>query len=338
MTEADAPRVVILNDTSTRSHHGCARVMRLLVEGLQRHGLQVIARSPARHHWASDAAFVVQLRRADLIVINGEGTLHHGRPAGQRLLEVTRHADARVPVAVVNALWQDNPADWAAMLGRCALVSARDGRSQAAMQAQGVAARLVPDLSLTAGASIGAGAGDRHGLIVGDSVRLSTRRALARAAARLRAEAILPTKTRHSALWNGLLARSLLSAVYNATLPFTTPPLVLARDEAAYLAALSGAAMHLTGRFHGVCLSIVTGTPFLAVSSNSWKVAALLEDAGLSQSRHLPPEALPDLNPAALNRPFTADERAGIAAFLARAASEADTLFADLAALARGRA
>lgn len=42
-------RAVILNDTSTRYHHGCSRVMRLLVEGLERHGLHVTARSPARH-------------------------------------------------------------------------------------------------------------------------------------------------------------------------------------------------------------------------------------------------------------------------------------------------
>jgi hypothetical protein len=68
------PKVVIFNDTSTRYHHGCARVMRLLCAGLERHGLEIIARSPARHEWEKDAAFLAELARADIIVINGEGT------------------------------------------------------------------------------------------------------------------------------------------------------------------------------------------------------------------------------------------------------------------------
>jgi len=333
MTDADKPRVVILNDTSGRSHHGCSRVMRLLVDGLQRHGLQIIARSPARHDWVRDAAFLVQLKQANLIVVNGEGTLHHGRPAGQRLLEVTRHPGARAPVAVINALWQDNPADWAAMLGKCALVSARDSRSQAAMRAAGVSARLVPDLSLTGGAVLQSS--PRNGLIVGDSVRLSTRRQLARAAARLNARALLPTKTRQSVLYRLPLVRAVVSAAYNGVVPCTTPPLMLAADEPAYLAELGRAQMHLTGRFHAICLSIVTQTPFLAVGSNSWKIEALLADAGLPADRLIPLETLATLTEAAVDRPFAEAETAGIAAFLTRAMTDAEALFADLAALAQ---
>lgn len=332
MTDTDKPRVVILNDTSGRSHHGCARVMRLMVEGLERQGLQIIARSPARHDWARDDAFLVQLKQADLIVINGEGTLHHGRPAGQRLLEVTRHPNARAPVAVINALWQENPADWAVMLGKCALVSARDSQSLAAMQAAGVEARLVPDLSLTGGAVLQSGS--RQGLIVGDSVRLSTRRLLALTAKRLRARALVPTKTRHSVLFRLPVMGALLSAAYNGVWPYATPPLMLAAGEPAYLAALGGAQMHLTGRFHAICLSIVTRTPFLAVGSNSWKIEALLADAGLPADRLIPLDALPGLSEAALDRPFSGVETQGIAAFLTRAMTEAETLFADLAALA----
>lgn len=335
-----APRVVVMNDTSGRLHHGCTRVMRMLVAGLEAQGLQISARSPARHDWAKDPDFLLHLGRADLIVINGEGTLHHGRPAGRALLEVTSHpARGQTPVALVNALYQDNPAGWSEYLADCALISARDPESARAIAAAcpGAPLRQVPDLSLADGAA--PQPGPRNGLVVGDAVRIGTRRRLTLAAARLGAKEVLPTKTRrgqhrfHPGI--GAALRWLAGAGYNAVFPFGTPPLTLARDEADYLARLGQAQMHLTGRFHAVCLSLVTGTPFLAVTSNSWKIEALLSDAGLGPDRILPLDRLSTVTEADLLRPFTEAETASITAFLQRAETTAAELFADLANLAR---
>lgn len=337
---ADRPRVVVMNDTSGRSHHGCARVMRLLIAGLERQGLSVTARSAAHGDWSRDAAFMAALGQADLVVINGEGTLHHGKPAGERLLSVIDHpARGATPVALINALWQDNPPEWAGWLDRAALIATRDSRSAAVLAAQLGTGRVrhLPDLSLTDGPAPQPGPRDR--LIVGDAVRLSTRRALARAARRLHADAIIPTKTRAGGVWSIPPLRATLGAAYLGTHPFGLPPLQLPGDEPAYLAALGRARMHLTGRFHAICLSLVTGTPFLAVASNSWKIEALLADAGLPSDRILDEAALQTLRPADLDRPFSARETDGIAAFLARAQAQAEALFADLATLARqGRA
>ena len=41
----------------------------------------------------------------------------------------------------------------------------------------------------------------------------------------------------------------------------------------------------VTGRFHAVCMAILTKTPFVAVTSNSWKIEALLADIGLDPAR-----------------------------------------------------
>jgi len=108
-----AGSAIILNDTSTRYHHGCTRVMRLLLAGLERQGLNIIARSPARHDWAQDSVFLRALENADVVVINGEGTLHHGRPAGAALLAVVDHPACHAPVALINALWEENPPECA---------------------------------------------------------------------------------------------------------------------------------------------------------------------------------------------------------------------------------
>ena len=79
---------VVLNDTSQRHHHGCSRVMRNLTQGVAGQGIAVIGTSLAHGDWRRDAAFLAALARADVLVINGEGTIHDGAPAARRLLDI----------------------------------------------------------------------------------------------------------------------------------------------------------------------------------------------------------------------------------------------------------
>lgn len=64
-------------------------------------------------------------------------------------------------------------------------------------------------------------------------------------------------------------SRPFLCALYYGAGPYKLPPFRLAHTEADYLVRLGQARLHVTGRFHGICLSLVSGTPFRAVGSNS---------------------------------------------------------------------
>jgi polysaccharide pyruvyl transferase WcaK-like protein len=108
----------------------------------------------------------------------------------------------------------------------------------------------------------------------------------------------------------------------------------MAADEAAYLARIAAAEGHVTGRFHGVCLSMLTETPFLALGSTTSKVQTLLADAGLGSGRLLSEAGLDALTAEAARRPFDAGEIAALRAFRAMAAREAARLFADIRGLA----
>jgi polysaccharide pyruvyl transferase WcaK-like protein len=170
-------RAVVMNDTAARSHHGCARVMRLLCSGLEAEGLTITARALAHADWAKDASFVAALDDADVVVINGEGTLHHGRPAAETLLRIVDHPSlGTTPIVLCNALYEANPPEWGARyLTRFALLAARDSESATRMHKDsGAPARWLPDLSLSAPANVAAG--PRQGVIVGDSVKLRIRR------------------------------------------------------------------------------------------------------------------------------------------------------------------
>jgi hypothetical protein len=213
-----------------------------------------------------------------------------------------------------------------------ALVAARDSRSAATMaSAIGRPVRWLPDLSLSAPAELTAR--PRAGLIVGDSVRAESRRLLARAAQDLGAT-YLPTKTLSGPLWRVDPLRALLWRGYNGVWDGPVPRFEMAADETDYLARLMSAEGHVTGRFHAVCLSMLTETPFLALASRTSKIETLLTDAGLGLDRLVSADDLAALTPATAIRPFSAAEMTALREFRAMAAAEAARLFADIRGLA----
>ena len=60
---------------------------------------------------------------------------------------------------------------------------------------------------------------------------------------------------------------------------------------------LSGHDLVVTGRFHTVTLCIATGTPFVAVESNTFKISAFVQDVFGDSRRVIAPEALEGLQP-----------------------------------------
>lgn len=329
------PNVALLNDTSTRYHHGCARVMRLLTEGLTARGATIVARSPARHDWAADDAFLAQLAKADIIVINGEGTLHHGAEAGARLLSIADHPVAQGKrLVLLNALYDENPDEWAGWLGRFDLISARDSSSASQLSdAVGRDIQWVPDLSLSQPAPQPKIA--RHGVIFGDSVRMNRRQELAKASRRFADVSFVPTKTLRQRIWRlpviGALAKAPLYCLYNGVLQ-APPEFQMPIDEAGYLHRLSQTELHVTGRFHAVCLSLLTQTPFLALSSTSGKIEKLLTDLGLGTERIVNAQALMTGSNDAAAYQFTPQEVEKIQTALAKARTKASALLDEVMA------
>lgn len=322
---------VLLNDTSLRFHHGCSRVSRQIKLLLREHDIAVTASSHAHTDWTKNSAFLKQLQTADVIIINGEGTIHHGAARAQPLLDIiTSPLSANRPICLINALWQNNPQSWADIAGQCAIVSVRDSQSAKELAAAGVSdVRLVPDLSLT-GTGVARGPSPQ-GIIVGDSVRYEIRKLLAAQAQSLQAHYI-PTKTLQSRLWTFSPAAAVLWRVYNGIFSGKVPQFSMAQDDHQYLNILSQAAGHITGRFHGVCLSILAQTPFLALTSVTSKVQTLVNDAGLDATRVITPDEFRK-NPTCVPPEFSTTEQDNIHNFVATANQRAQALFSDIRAL-----
>jgi hypothetical protein len=341
MVASPPKKVVLMNHTDMLGHHfGCARVMRLIEDGLEARGCKIIGRIDGKLDWRSDASCLQLLSHCDLIVINGEGTLHHGRKKAGWLMETTVHQATRgKEVALINALYQENPTDWAPLLQGFRHLYARDSRSAAAMSAQ--ADRTVTwmgDLSTSAGSI--SEEYPRTGILVSDCVRNSATRSLALLAERLnRTEPTTlhpltkffrednpyqPTLRRLLRRWNVKFRKTLMERRF--------PTLIYLQSEGAFIDALRRSRLCVTGRFHGVCLNLVTGTPFVAVTSNSWKIEALFTDVGLDPRRMIPHERLTDELVLGTDWSFSKEERRNIASFLEMTQTSAGHMFDALAA------
>lgn len=290
------PRVVLLNDTDVDGYHfGCARVMAVIRNQLAQRNIGPTGSVRVGMNWRDDNEDMVT--HADLLVINGEGTLHHGSRKGRRLLEAAKVVKARGgKVALINALWQDNPDDWAGLVAKADILACRDTRSAAALSAEtGRDVRCIGDLSMSQPIEIATA--PRAGIIFGDSVHANVTARLATLAREKDNARLIPVTSSLKFVAPRLPGlRRVMRAAYarhsQRRYLAMNPTARFLPNEASYLSVLETKSLSVTGRFHAVCLAVATRTPFVAVKSNSWKIEALLDDIGLSQDRLQPLDAL----------------------------------------------
>lgn len=131
------PKVVFIGDTSLGSpHFGCQLVGQTFREQFSRAGVELIASLPYDFH--NYHGFTEILENADLLVINGEGSIHHGR--FHYLIKLA----SEYPSALVNCVYQENPV-WPE-LKDFLYISTRESYSANEIISQGVECHVVPDV------------------------------------------------------------------------------------------------------------------------------------------------------------------------------------------------
>lgn len=330
------PSVVVLNDTRVDHHHGCSRVMAALETLVSGMGARIGAAAPAHTDWTNNAAVGEALRSCRLVVVNGEGTLHHDSRAGLKLLEAGRVArELGVPSVLVNCGWEANGPEYFALLRQFTRVCARDARSAAEIRAAGVACDVVPDLSLylphRPAPAQRRGVGFTDSVVRDVSLSLEAlRRAcggtvapvqFAPAGARGNWRYFREYVGRSDLARPGFLARMLDLRLRQRRAQAATAD--------AYIERLAQLELLVSGRFHSCTLAMVAGTPFVAVSSNSHKIESLVSDAGLAAWRVAGELSLREIEQARAAG-WSPAERAAMADYLDRARRGADALFGEI--------
>ena len=259
--------VMLLNDTATVPHLGCQAVSDAHARMLGEAGHAIIERSFLGELRAfangdekdgvaavlADAALRSRIEACDAVVVNGEGTLHHGHGseyfaclgAAQQLGKAT---------LIVNAVFEAH-AGWQATLARLDDFCVREVQSLRHAHSLGFKrARLVPDSFL--GAQFD---GEQNIALDGKIVVTDWHPA-----------------REHDV---GTTLRTILDAVDGS---FYYPLLhgMHARLWRGALRDWNDAAAILTARHHGVYLAALARKPFVALPSNTMKIQGLMEAAG----------------------------------------------------------
>jgi len=264
---------MLLNDTRHEDHVGCRLVVKNILHHCSRVGLDVVA-TDLQADARTNAADFVRQRGADfqLLLINGEGTMHHDKPRALALGEAAIAA-ARLGkrVVIFNTVWQENH-----RLNDCLssvdLVFCRESFSQAHLASASCQATVVPDLVFATPEP--AMCHRRSGTVVLDSVHAEIALQWAWRALRY-GYALMPMSR---PVYRSLRRRFLLAKAVE----IRSGRRIVSPGED-FLGMLAKFERVISGRFHGVCLAFLLGIPVVGIRSNTHKTEGLFHDAGLDE-------------------------------------------------------
>ncbi|XSG82368.1 MAG: polysaccharide pyruvyl transferase family protein [Methyloligella sp. ZOD6] len=328
-------RAVLLNDTAAKGHHGCTLVNRQLEALAGEAGIEIVRTLPLTAPWDQIARDPY-----DLILVNGEGTLHHDTKGAHAIGAIGACAgETGRPAFLVNSICQALPPSVGAALKGFRGIWARDRYSQQCFAEFGIEAGYAPDLTLTYTAP--ERPRERDILFITDSSMGGATAALFQLSRTIPHARFLPLRSRPPQGRAPLNRERIRYGVRRLAARIHPNPIYRARyrdivegfdDFIALLQEQAG--FLLAGRFHAVCIALDLQIPFLVIPTNSWKVEALLEEVGLSH-RLLSDvddfaERTADLPPSRI-APYTDEERASIEKFKAMARAENKALFKQIA-------
>lgn len=337
MVEPSLPlKALLVGDASLSGHHGSAIVTAQLVKLAGDAGIDVL------HGWtweAANSALQGDNARYDLVIVNGEGSVHSDSRAARRFAGLAKQlaAEQRAPAYLVNATVEGNSAELDYDLSFFRLRFVRDTSSQAYLARRDVAAEVVHDLTLTS--SDLPRADGRGPLLVTDASDQETTRRLLAIARASQAEAVT-LRSRPPWPARGNPSRRVSFEIKRQLARFSKQsPRSLRYGDALSRDAFVDRLAHeasgiLCGRYHAVCLALRMGLPFVAVAGNTGKTGALLADIGLDNRTTTLDDLELATGPIAI-APFSDGEESKLAAFLAAVALRAPAMFRDIASDAR---
>lgn len=186
----------------------------------------------------------------DILVVNGEGSMHHDSvTCRKKLLEIELALDAGKAVYLMNTVWQDNSPEAARILDRCERVTVREQLSRKELSRIGVECDVALDQSFFLPVDEAAPATDfSNGPVLTD---FYSRDMGTFAKVTTQWTWSVPYVQMHEWTWHSLV-RSLRSA-----------------------------GVLLTGRHHAVYAACRARVPFLALKGNTHKIEGLIASSGV---------------------------------------------------------
>lgn len=278
-------KVALFNDTAASGHFGCDAVAATIQQSLERRGGEFIYRHDVGKPWERDANAIAAMEDADLVVVNGEGSIHHSSERARSLARIGAHCHRQgIPCYLVNATIQANRDDIMSDLAQFSHVWVRESYSIEELERFGMSVTLCPDLSLYQDFPSWSPV-DGVGPIFVDSVDKKTNRAL-EASAHYAHGLFVSMKKDLNGFGLYYPERYRVSRLFSKY-PKKKESLYSVSDFSGFASLLARSRYVITGRFHAFCFCLSVGVPVSVLRSNTWKCEAMLNDLGIDGSRLL---------------------------------------------------
>lgn len=257
------PKIILFNDTGLSHHVGCKAVSDSHNRMFREENIEVTYRyyvNELKELWKGniddtrraifDSDLINKIKNVDAVVVNGEGTIHHG--AGLHLLGIISAAqELGKKTYLINSLFQVSEY-YLDSLKKLNDFTVREKNSSEYLDSLGIKHRIVLDSILEAKFS-DTPTIDLSGKIVVTDFHFQ----------------------RQNDVGNAL--QKLLSEIGKDAVYYPIYDKQRNVDWQNCLANWKPAKLVVTGRYHGIYLAALAGLPFIALPSNSWKIEGLLK-------------------------------------------------------------
>ena len=142
-------KIGIFNDTSRNGHFGCLAVVSTIISQLERRNAKIKFLWPLNNDWTKHKNYI-ESQKLDLIIINGEGTIHHTKNSNKvkLLLQIVNFSKKiNIPAFLINSTIYDVDDESIKLLKLFAKIYVRETSTQKYLSIKGVPSEMVPDLS-----------------------------------------------------------------------------------------------------------------------------------------------------------------------------------------------
>ena len=293
-------KAILFNDTSNEMHHGCNLVIKSIKNLLVKNNINLIYSIYSGTDWREDKSLIKMIKneKIDLLIVNGEGTIHHDQFYAKILIEVSELAKKNnIKSVLINCTYDSNDPIQKKYLQNFNIISVREQKSKIDLENIGINALVVPDLSFYYFKNIQHTYKIKKNMFVSDSVLFNDSKSLYLFAQnnKFRFIPILSfykLKILNPKSWVGFFKFIIVSSYINVFL--FNPKNIFLKNvyrfkgkyfTKSYVNFVNSNKFLITGRYHDVCIAIMCRTPFISLKSNTFKIQELVKDIGINNER-----------------------------------------------------
>lgn len=328
-------RIAIINDTRSTNHYGCLMVMRNIELLLSKQEVDVVWTWPVGVDWRKTKSEIVNKPKVDAIIVNGEGTIHHGpkRWQADALAEFGAFAQntLKVPVFLINATLYANEQSLYESLRSYNSIYVRDRMSHEELNNLDIENNFVPDMTFAVSSDLVHDQAKK--ICVVDSVMQSDLPFLRRFGKKHQADYCSMVVARPSNY--SFLKKP--RRFFLTSFKWLIKERLRSLDPKEFEKYLGHYQLVVTGRYHTVTMCLKNRIPFVALESNTPKISYLLNEVFGNTKRVLSVQDLDNINIDEWNE-YSESELIAINAFLKKAEDSNVEMIRNLVDCTKARA